>query len=116
MGYKTYAVQPDRGMYKHFEGKVPLPEGDEVSVKMDAHTCTVTTTRPGGTLILKGQLKTVHKKNEAKSYIKAGSMNLQTQNDVFLYRDVRKIKKATDSNSNTRSSGDSSRSVGGGSF
>ena len=42
-------------MYKHFEGKVPLPEGDEVSVKMDAHTCTVTTTRPGGTLILKGQ-------------------------------------------------------------
>ena len=28
--------------------------------------------------VLKGQLKTVHKKNEAKSYIKAGSMNLQT--------------------------------------
>ncbi|MBQ1982052.1 MAG: alpha-rhamnosidase, partial [Clostridia bacterium] len=55
VGYETYAVQPDRGMYKHFEGKVPLPEGDEVSVKMDAHTCTVTTTRPGGTLILKGQ-------------------------------------------------------------
>ena len=63
---------------------------------------------------LKGQLKTVHKKNEAKSYIKAGSMNLQTQNDVFLYRDVRRTAKPKDNN--TRSSGSSSRSVGGGSF
>ena len=63
---------------------------------------------------LKGQLKTVHKKNEAKSYIKAGSMNLQTQNDVFLYRDVRRTPKPKDNN--TRSSGGSSRSVGGGSF
>ena len=63
---------------------------------------------------LKGQLKTVHKKNEAKSYIKIGSMNLQTQNDVFLYRDVRRTPKPKETN--TRSSGGSSRSVGGGSF
>ncbi len=55
VGYETYAVEPSRGMYKHIDGKVPLPEGGEVTVKMDAHTCTVTTTRPGGTLILKGQ-------------------------------------------------------------
>lgn len=64
---------------------------------------------------LKGQLKTVHKKNEAKSYIKAGSMNLQTQNDVFLYRDVRRTPKPKDNNTRS-SSGSSSRSVGGGSF
>ena len=64
---------------------------------------------------LKGQLKTVRKKNEAKSYIKAGSMNLQTQNDVFLYRDVRRTPKPKETN--TRSSScSSSRSVGGGSF
>ncbi len=55
VGYETYAVEPNRGMYKHIDGKVPLPEGGEVTVKMDAHTCTVKTTRPGGTLILKGQ-------------------------------------------------------------
>lgn len=66
--------------------------------------------------VLKGQLKTVRRVNQAKNYVKPGSMNLQTQNDVFLYRDVRKIKKDTDSNSSTRSSGGSSRSVGGGSF
>ena len=64
---------------------------------------------------LKGQLKTVRQKNEAKSYIKAGSMNLQTQNDVFLYRDVRRTPKPKDNNTRS-SSGGSSRSVGGGSF
>ena len=66
--------------------------------------------------VLKGQLKTVHRVNQAKSYVKPGSMKLIEQRDTFLYRDVKKIKKATDSNSNTRSSGGSSRSVGGGSF
>ena len=55
VGYKTFAVEPNRGMYKHIDGKVPLPEGGEVSVKMDAHSCTVETTRDGGTLILKGK-------------------------------------------------------------
>ena len=64
---------------------------------------------------LKGQMKTVHQKNEAKSYIKAGSMNLQTQNDVFLYRDVRRTPKPKENNTRS-SSGSSSRSVGGGSF
>ena len=54
-GYATYAVEPNRGMYKHIDGSAPLPEGGQVSVKMDAHTCTVTTTRPGGVLILKGK-------------------------------------------------------------
>ena len=42
-------------MYKYIDGKVPLPDGGEVTVRMDAHTCTVTATRPGGTLILKGK-------------------------------------------------------------
>ena len=42
-------------MYKYIDGKVPLPEGGEVSVKMDAHSCTVETNRDGGTLILKGK-------------------------------------------------------------
>ena len=64
---------------------------------------------------LKGQLKTVHKKNEAKSYIKSGSMNLNTRNDVFLYRDVQCTAKPKD-NTTRASSGGSSRSTGGGSF
>lgn len=64
---------------------------------------------------LKGQLKTVHKKNEAKNYIKSGSMNLHTQNDVFLYRDVKRTPKPKE-NTARSSSGGSSRSTGGGSF
>ena len=63
---------------------------------------------------LKGQLKTVHQKNEAKNYIKSGSLNLHTQNDVFLYRDIHRTAKPRETS--TRSSGGSSRSVGGGSF
>ena len=66
--------------------------------------------------VLKGQLKTVRREHRAQNYVKSGSMKLTQQRDTFLYRDVRKIKKATDSNSNTRSSGGSSRSIGGGSF
>lgn len=62
---------------------------------------------------LKGQLKTVRKQNEAKNYIRSGSLSLHTQRDVFLYRDVRRTAKPRENN---RSSGGSSRSTGGGSF
>lgn len=55
VGYKTFTVEPNRGMYKHMEGKVPLPEGGCVSVKMDAHSCTVLADRSGGTLKVKGK-------------------------------------------------------------
>lgn len=65
--------------------------------------------------VLKGQLKTVHRVNQAKNYVKPGSMNLQTQNDVFLYRDIRRTPKPRD-NDTRSSSGGSSRSTGGGSF
>ena len=64
--------------------------------------------------VLKGQLKTVRREHRAQNYVKSGSLTLTEQSDTFLYRDVRKIKK--DTNSGTRSSGGSSRSIGGGSF
>lgn len=55
VGYETFAVQPDRGLYRHIDGTVPLPRGHSVHVQMDAHTCTVTATRAGGTLRLGGK-------------------------------------------------------------
>ena len=64
---------------------------------------------------LKGQLKTVRKQHQAKNYVKSGSLNLTEQEDVFLYSDVQRTEKDTDSD-DTRSSGGSSRSTGGGSF
>ena len=54
VGYETFAVKPNRGSYKSVDGKVPLPYGGEVTVRMDSHSCTVFTNRAGGTLILKG--------------------------------------------------------------
>lgn len=62
--------------------------------------------------VLKGQLKTVRKQNQANVYVKPGSMQVTVHNDFFLYRDVTRTKKESSSSS----SGGSSRSTGGGSF
>lgn len=63
--------------------------------------------------VLKAQLKSVRKQERADVYVKQGSMELTTRLDLFLYRDVRKTRKASSSSS---SSGGSSRNVGGRSF
>jgi len=62
--------------------------------------------------VLKGQLKSVRKKEEANVYVKPGSMQLTTSNDFFLYRTISRRKKES---SSSNSSGPS-RSVSGGSF
>ncbi len=55
VGYKTFAVEPNPGIYKSFDGKVPLPDGGEVKVKFTKHSCSVYATQSGGVLILKGK-------------------------------------------------------------
>lgn len=65
--------------------------------------------------VLKGQLKTVRAQNRAHDYVKSGSMRLNVQRDIFLYRNVTRTKKASSSSSGG-SSGGGSRSRGGGSF
>lgn len=62
--------------------------------------------------VLKGQLKSVRKQNQANVYVKPGSMNVTLHNDFFLYREVTRSKKESSSSSKSGSS----RSVGGGSF
>ena len=47
--------------------------------------------------VLKGQLKTVRREHRAQNYVKSGSLVLTQQSDTFLYRDVKKIKKDTNS-------------------
>lgn len=66
--------------------------------------------------ILKGQLKSVRKQNQANNYTKPGSMNVTVRNDLFLYREVHKTRKETSSSSGSRGGGGSARSRGGGSF
>ena len=63
--------------------------------------------------VLKRQLKSVRKQDRANVYVKPGSMQVTTRSDLFLYRNVTRTKKA--SNSSSGSSG-SSRSTGGGKF
>ena len=63
--------------------------------------------------ILKGQLKTVRKQDQANVYVKQNSMNLTHQSDIYLYRTVSRSKK---SSSGSSSGGGSARSTGGGSF
>lgn len=62
--------------------------------------------------VLKGQLKTVRKQNQANVYVKPGSMQVTVHNDFFLYREVSRTKKESSSSSGSGSS----RSSGGGSF
>ncbi len=62
--------------------------------------------------ILKGQLKTVRKQNQANVYVKPGSMRITVSNDLFLYRHLTRTKKQSSSSSRSGSS----RSTGGGSF
>lgn len=64
--------------------------------------------------VLKGQLKSVRAQNQANVYVKPGSMQITVLNDLYLYRNVTRVKK--ESNNSSSSGGGSSRSVGGGSF
>ena len=64
---------------------------------------------------LKGQLTSVRKQSRANVYVKDGSMQITTRNDLFLYRDVTQTEKST-SDSDSSSSSGSSRNVGGGSY
>ena len=63
-------------------------------------------------MILKGQLISVQKQNQANVYVKPGSMQLTMHNDVFLYSNVTRTKKSSGGSSGSGSS----RSSGGGSF
>lgn len=65
---------------------------------------------------LKAQLKSVRKQHRADAYVKSGSMQLTHRSDLYLYRNVSRIRKESSSSSGSRSRSGGSRSVGGRSF
>lgn len=67
-------------------------------------------------LVLKGQLKSVKRQNQATNYVREGSMHLTTHSDLFLYRNVTRTRRQTSSSSGSRGGGGGSRHVGGGRF
>lgn len=66
------------------------------------------------TSIMKGKLKTVHAQSGAANYVKAGSMNVTHQQDLFLYRDVKRTEKPKSSSGSSTHTSSSGRSHGGG--
>ena len=66
--------------------------------------------------ILKSQLKSVRKQDQAHRYVKPGSMTVDIQYDIFLYRTVTRTQKQKRVESTSSGSGDTARSKGGGSF
>ena len=66
--------------------------------------------------VLKAQLKSVRKQTTAYVYEKQGSMHVDYQYDIFLYRNVIRTKKQKREESTSSGSGGSTRSTGGGSF
>ena len=66
--------------------------------------------------ILKGQLKSVRKQDQAHRYVKLDSMTVNIQYDIFLYRTVARTKKQKRVESTSSGSGDTARIKRGGSF
>ena len=66
--------------------------------------------------VLKSQLKSVRKQDQAHRYVKPGSMTVNIQYDIFLYRTVTRTEKQKRVESTSSGSGDTARSKGGGSF
>ena len=66
--------------------------------------------------VLKSQLKSVRKQDQAHRYVKPGSMTVDIQYDIFLYRTVTRTKKQERVESTSSGSGGTARSKGGGSF
>ena len=66
--------------------------------------------------VLKSQLKSVRKQDQAHRYVKPGSMTVDIQYDIFLYRTVTRTQKQKRVESTSSGSGDTARSKGGGSF
>lgn len=60
--------------------------------------------------VMRGKLKTVRKQDTANSYTKPGSMRVTHSTDLFLYRNVTRVKKVQNSSSG---SGSSNRGSGG---
>ena len=66
--------------------------------------------------VLKGQLKSVRKQDQAYGYVKPGSMMVNLDHDIFLYRTVTRTQKQERVESTSSGSGATARSKGGGSF
>ena len=68
-----------------------------------------------GTGILKKQLVSVQKNDNANSYVREGSLNLTVNSDRFLYRNVSKtVRQSSSSSGGSTHRGSSGRSHGGG--
>ena len=55
--------------------------------------------------IMKGKLKSVHAQSGASDYVKAGSLNVTHRQDLFLYREIRKVEKPKSNDGPGRSRG-----------
>lgn len=66
--------------------------------------------------VLKAQLTSVRRQNQANVYVKEGSMKITRACDYFMYRTVTRTEKPKSNSSSSSSSSGSSRNVGGGRF
>lgn len=64
--------------------------------------------------VMKGKLKSVRRQPAAKDYLVAGSMNVTSSRDIFLYRNVTRRARPKESSGSSTHSSSSGRSHGGG--
>lgn len=66
------------------------------------------------TAVMKGQLKSVRRQDNAGSYLKQGSLKLTQSDELYLYRNVSMVKRETNSGGSSTHTSSSGRTHGGG--
>lgn len=113
LGEEEYARCFDTFADRSAEVITALSNGEEFKVPFDFGFCIIVSLIIGlviafiVTAVMKGQLKSVRSKAEAGDYLKRDSLELTDARDIYLYRQVTRIKKVKN-----ESSGSSGRSSG----
>ncbi len=66
------------------------------------------------TMVMKSKLKSVRRQSAATEYVKTDSLRITQSNEIFLYRNVSAVKRATESSGSRTHTSSSGRSHGGG--
>ena len=66
------------------------------------------------TAVMKSKLKSVRRQTAASDYVKANSLQLTQSNEIYLYRNVTSVRRASESSGSSTHTSSSGRSHGGG--
>lgn len=109
--FNSFATQCDE-MLEYYQAGSPFKIGKNLAISLVIGILVGVIVA----FVLRGQLKSVRKKELAHAYVREDSMHLDYKYDIFLYRNVSRTEKQKREESTSSGSGGSTRSKGGGTF